>query len=177
MNTINETINSTIGLSSEAFIILLGIAIYFFNDNLGIIKQIIITSFVLSIFDLYLKNILLLHTNNDYHVFIINNIITILTIDILTTAIRDKNNPKFTMLNYLSIAFSCLFYETIVFKLYNYNNFCNKRLRSITKTVMRLATIHILSNCLSETDFDEKWFNFSFSQIFSFTLYNTIFVE
>ena len=174
---INETLISITGLSSELLIIILGFCIYFFYDDIVMIRSIIVTAFVLSIFDLYLKNIILLKTNNDYHIFIINNIITILTIDILTTAIHDKNNPKFSFINYLNIAFACLFYETIVFKLYNYNNLCNYRLRSITKTIMRLATIHILSTYISEDKFDDKWFNFSFSQIFSFSLYNTIFQE
>jgi len=165
------------GIYSESLIILLGFSIYYFYNHHGVIKQLLITSFVLAIFDMYLKNILLLQFDDDYHIFIINNTITLLTIDILTTVIHDKDTPSFTLSNYLNIAFACLFYETIVYKLYNYNSFCNKRLRSITKTVMRLATVHILSNYLDEGNFDEKWFNFSFAQIFSFTLYNTLFQE
>jgi hypothetical protein len=173
----NETIIKMTGIPSEILIILYGVAIYMYSDSMGMIKSILITSFVLAIFDLYLKNIILLNYDDDYHVFIINNIITIVTIDVLITAIHDKNSPKFTLNNYCNIAFACLFYETIVFKLYNYNNYCNKRLRSVTKTILRLATIHILSTYISEDNFDEKWFNFSFGQIFSFSLYNTVFEE
>lgn len=174
---LNETITTITGIPSEVFIILGGGILYLFNNNLGMLKSIITTSFVLAVFDLYLKNILLLHFDNDYHIFIINNVITIITIDVLTTAIHDKNSPKFTLNNYFNIAFACLFYETIVYKLYNYNNNCNKRLRTITKTILRLATIHILSTYISEDNFDEKWFNFSFGQIFSFSLYNIFFEE
>ena len=174
---LNDIITSTTGLSSEVLILVLGITLLLFYDNLYILKNIMVTCFVLAIFDLYLKQFLLLQANDDYHIFIINNIITIVTIDILITSIHDKNHEKLTFINYLNIAFACLFYETIVFKLYNYNNLSNKRLRSVTKTIMRLSTINILATFLSDKHFDQEWFNFAFSQIFSFSLFNTIFEE
>ena len=173
----NDTIISITGLSSEYLLVIYTILLFIFFNNDSIIKSIIITGFVLAIFDLFLKHIFLLNIKDDYYLFIINNIITIITIDILVTSIHDKNNPKLTFMNYVNIAFACLFYETIIFKLYNYNNLCNQRLRSVTKTILRLVTIHILSNFLSEKSFDELWFNFSFSQICSFTLYHSIFEE
>jgi len=173
----NDIINDFTGINSHILIIIYALLIYFYSDNMNMLKHILITAFVLSIFDMYLKHILLFNIEDDYHIFIINNIITIITIDILITSIHDKNNPKLTILNYFNIAIACLFYETIVYKLYNYNNLCNQRLRSITKTIMRLATIHILSNYLSGNDFDDIWYNFSFSQLFNFTLFNSIFEE
>ena len=144
MSGIKEIIADVTGLSPDALLISLGICLYFLYDHLGIVRNIIITSFVLAIFDIYLKNIILLGLKDDYHVFIVNNTITIITIDILITAVNNKDSPHFTFSNYINIAFACLFYETIVFKLYNYNKLCNKRLRTITKTIMRLATVHIL---------------------------------
>jgi hypothetical protein len=174
---INDIITSTTGLSPEVLTIFLGITLLLFYDNLYILKNIMLTTFVLAIFDLYLKKFLLLQANNDYHIFIINNVITIVTIDILVKSVHDKNHEKLTFINYLNIAFACLFYETIVFKLYNYNNLSNKRLRSVTKTIIRLSTINILATFLSDQKFDQEWFNFALSQIFSFSLFNTIFEE
>jgi len=178
MINIFEIAKSITGLSSETlFIIFSIIAVILYNNPFYDLKSMIITGIVLAIFDLYLKQMLLFNVKDNYYLFVINNIITIITVDILVTSIHDKNNPKLTFNNYINIAFACLFYETIVFKLYNYNNLCNKRLRHVTKSIIRLATIHILSTFLSNDDFDQRWFNFSFAQIFNFTLYNSIFEE
>ena len=98
-------------------------------------------------------------------------------IDFLISFIKDCSNPDLNFIYYFNLAFGCLFYDTIVHKLYNYNGLCNKRLRSITKTIIRLATIHILSNFLNGNDYDKSWFDFSFGQLFNFALFDTVFSE
>ena len=180
MKTINEELSYITGITPEIFVIILGLLLYYFHylsDNTFLITNIIITSFVLAIYDVFLKKILLFHVDNDYYKFIINNVITIVVIDFLINLIKDKSNPKLNFINYFNLAFSCLFYETIIFKLYNYNGLCNKRLRSITKTIIRLATIHILSNFLNDNDYDKTWFDFSIGQMINFALFDTAFSE
>jgi len=175
----SNIISFMLDIDEELLIILLGFFIYNFHYLLGkksIIINIIITSFVLAIFDIFLKKIFLFNVENNYYKFVINNVITIVIIDLLIYFINgDFKNKTFT--NYLNLAFGCLFYETIVFKLYNYNNLCNQRLRTMSKTIMRLATIHILSNFLDQKPYDDEWFNFSFGQIFNFSLFNIVFMD
>lgn len=180
MAGLNHHISELIGISSEFMLIILGIALYYFHylsEQKFMITNIIITSFVLASYDIFLKKILLFSVTDDYYKLIINNVITIVVIDFLINYIRDNSHPKLNFIYYFNLAFGCLFYETIIFKLYNYNNLCNKRLRSITKTIMRLATIHIFSNFLNGKDYDKEWFDFSFSQIFNFSLFDTVFSE
>lgn len=180
MTTLNNTITNIFGISSDTLLFISALLIFYFHfysNNKSFFTKMIITSFVLAIFDIYLKKILLFNINNDYYRFIANNIITIVIIDLLITTINDKTSPKLTFINYFNIAFACFFYETIVFKLYNYNELCNQRLRSVTKTIMRLATIHILSNYLNDNDYDNEWFEFSLGQIFNFALFDTIFSQ
>lgn len=186
METINHTnllhniFGEIIGIEPEFLIVLLGICLYYFHylsEQKFLITNIIITSFVLACYDLFLKKILLFNVVDDYYKLIINNIITIVVIDFLINFIKDNTQPKLSFGYYFNLAFACLFYETIIFKLYNYNGLCNKRLRSMTKTIMRLATIHILSNFLNGTDFNKTWFDFSFGQIFNFALFDTVFSE
>jgi hypothetical protein len=98
-------------------------------------------------------------------------------IDFLINFIKDTSSPKLNFIYYFNLAFACLFYETIIFKLYNYNGLCNKRLRDMTKVIMRLATIHILSNFLNGGEYDKTWFDFSFAQIFNFALFDAVFSE
>lgn len=177
---LNNIFGSIIGIQSEFLLIILGLALYYFHylsEQTFLITNIIITSFVLATYDIFLKKILLFSVTDDYYKLIINNIITIVVIDFLINYIKDNSNSKLNFINYFNLAFACLFYETIIFKLYNYNGLCNKRLRSITKTIMRLATIHILSNFLNGNDYDKTWFDFSFSQIFNFALFDTVFSE
>ena len=47
----------------------------------------------------------------------------------------------------------------------------------MTKVIMRLATIHVLSNFLNGSDYDKTWFDFSFAQIFNFALFDAVFSE
>lgn len=180
MSSLNNIVGDIIGISPEILIVILGIVMYYLHylsNQKFIITNIIITSFVLACYDLFLKKILLFHVIDDYYKLIINNIITIVVIDFLITFIKDTSNPNLNFVYYFNIAFACLFYETIVFKLYNYNGLCNKRLRDMTKVIMRLATIHILSNFLNGGEYDKTWFDFSFAQVFNFALFDTVFSE
>lgn len=177
---LHNIITDVFDISPELIIIILGLTLYYFHylsEQKFLFTNIIITSFVLASYDLFLKKILLFSVNDDYYKLIINNIITIVVIDFLISFIKDNSHPNLNFIYYFNLAFACLFYETIIFKLYNYNGLCNERLRSITKTILRLATIHILSNFLNGTDFNKSWFDFSFSQIFNFGLFNTVFTE
>ncbi len=181
-NSIFGVIKNYLNINSETIIIILGLLLYYFNylsTEKFLITNIIITSFVLAVYDLFLKKILLLNVDNDYYKFIINNVITIVVIDLLINIISNGlyHNQKLCFINYFNLAFACFFYETIVYKLFNYNGLCNERLRSITKTIMRLATIHLLSNFLNGTPYDKSWFDFSFGQIFNFSFFNTVFSE
>jgi hypothetical protein len=178
--SLNVAVEKITGINPDFIIIILGALLYYFNylaEKKYLITNIIITSFVLAVFDLFLKKLLLFNVSDDYYKFVVNNVITIVVIDLLINVITNGlyNNQKLTFANYFNLAFACFFYETIVFKLFNYNNLCTQRLRTITKTIMRLATIHILSNLLNGYSYDEMWFDFSFGQIFNFCFFNTVF--
>ncbi len=178
--SLNNVLCDISGLSPEILLIILGIMLFylhFLSEQKFLITNIIIVSFVLACYDVFLKKILLFAVNDDYYKLIINNIITIVVIDFLIKFIKNSTHPELNFLFYFNLAFSCLFYESIIFKLYNYNGLCNKRLRSMTKTVMRLATIHIISNFLNAKEYDKEWFDFSFGQIFNFALFDTVFSE
>jgi hypothetical protein len=180
MGSLNNIVGDIVGISPEILLVILGFAMYYLHylsNQKFLITSIIITSFVLACYDLFLKKILLFQVVDDYYKLILNNIITIIVIDLLITFINDNSNPKLNFINYFNIAFACLFYETIVFKLYNYNGLCNKRLRDVTKVIMRLATIHILSNFLNGGEYDKSWFDFSFAQVFNFALFDSVFSE
>lgn len=180
MSTLNKIICNIVGIQPEILIVILGVAMYYLHylsDQQFLITNIIITSFVLACYDLFLKKIFLFYVIDDYYKLVINNIITIVVIDFLITIIKNTSNPNLNFIYYFNIAFACLFYETIVFKLYNYNGLCNKRLRDMTKVIMRLATIHILSNFLNGGEYDKTWFDFSFAQIFNFALFDAVFSE
>jgi hypothetical protein len=170
-----------IDVDEELVVIVLGIILflfnYFYKENIFIVTNILISTFVISLYDVYIRKILLFNICDDYHKLIVNNIITIIVINFLSRIIRNYSDEKLNFLYYFNLAFACFFYETIVFKLYNYNDIYDKRLRSVAKTIMRLATIHILSSFLNDTDFDKEWFDFSFSQLVNFSLFNVAFVE
>lgn len=177
---INDQIINIFGINPEIYVVILGGLLYYFHylsDEKFLLTNIIITSFVLAVFDLFLKKVLLFAVNDDYYKFIINNIITIVVIDFLIISIKDISHQNLTIINYFNLAFACLFYETIVFKLYNYNGLCNHRLRSCTKIIMRLATVHILSNFLNDKPYDKDWFDFSFGQICNFAFFTTVFSD
>ena len=173
----NKLLSNITSLDQKYIIVILSILLYYINfytSNTFLFTNIIITTLALAIFDVFLKKYLLFNVNNEYYAFILNNVITIVTINIMVSIL--KNDYKKINISSISyIAFSCLFYELVVFKLYNYNNLCNTRLRNSTKTIMRLATIHILSNFLSGRPFDKEWFDNSFAQLFNFAMFNIVF--
>lgn len=180
MGSLNKIFGDIIGVNPEILLVILGVAMYYLHylsEEKFLITNIIITSFVLACYDLFLKKILLFAVIDDYYKLIINNIITIVVIDFLINFIKDTTSPKLNFTYYFNLAFACLFYETIIFKLYNYNGLCNKRLRDMTKVIMRLATIHVLSNFLNGSEYDKTWFDFSFAQIFNFALFDAVFSE
>jgi len=178
MKSFYNYLNEYLFIPDEMLVIILGIIIYFlsYEEYKEIFfVDILITTFVLVIYDLYLKKILLFDNIDEYYKLIINNVITIVVIDFLLKIIKDRFNPKLNLINYFNIAISCFLYETIIFKLYNYNNVCNNYLRSMQKTIIRLATIHILSNFLNNNPYDDEWFKFSLSQIINLSLFNSAF--
>ncbi len=177
---VSKIFSDVLGINPEILLIILGLMMYYLHylsEQKFLITNIIITSFVLATYDLFLKKILLFSVIDDYYKLIMNNIITIVVIDFLINFIKDTSNPNLNFIYYFNLAFACLFYETIIFKLYNYNGLCNKRLRDMTKVILRLATIHILSNFLNGKDYDKSWFDFSFAQIFNFALFDSVFSE
>jgi hypothetical protein len=172
---ITNDIQSFINIDVNIIIIFLGFSIYILKQyDIKIITNILITAFILAIFDVYLKSILLFDQKDDYYIFIINNIITILVINLFVYLINGMYE-KITFERFSYLAFACFFYELIVFKLYNYNNLCNQKLRTMTKTIMRLATVYILSNYLIDGKFDKDWFDISTAGLLNFSLYNLIF--
>lgn len=180
MSSLNNIFCSLVGIDVEILLVILGILLYYFHylsEQKFLITNIIITSFVLATYDIFLKKILLFSVKDNYYKLVINNIITIVVIDFLINFIQNNSNPKLNFINYFNLAFSCLFYETIIFKLYNYNGLCNERLRSVTKTILRLATIHIFSNFFNGDEYNKSWFDFSFGQLFNFALFDTVFSE
>ena len=165
-------------INKEIYLVLAGIIIIYFSfkDLKEVFfLDIIITTFVLIVYDLYLKKLLLFDDLDDYYKLIINNVITIVVIDFLFKIIKDRFNKKINILYYFNIAISCFFYETIIFKLYNYNGLCSNQLRTTTKTIIRLATIHILSNFLNDNPYDYEWFTFSLSQLINVNLFSSAF--
>ena len=180
MSSINNLISKITNINPEILLVIFGVLLYylhFLSEQKFLVTNIIITSFVLATYDLFLKKTLLFSIVDDYYKLIANNIITIVVIDFLINFIKDTNNQNLNFIYYFNLAFACLFYETIIFKLYNYNGLCNKRLRDMTKVILRLATIHILSNFLNGNDYDKSWFDFSLAQIFNFALFDSVFSE
>ena len=145
-----------------------------FENTNKLITQIIITTIVLAIFEVFLKKIILFKNTNEYYIFIINNTISIVVINLLTFLIN-SNLTKDNFISLFYIAFACLFYELIVFKLNNYNNLGNQKLREMTKIIMRLTTINILYRFLQNEPYDKFWFDKSLSQLFNFLLFTSIF--
>lgn len=177
MKSLNMYIRDIIGISGEMLLILGGIALYYFhflNNHNSVFTSIVITSFVVAVYDVFLKSILLFPKIDDYYKLVINNAITIVIIDFLITSIRNKGIQN-GFVHYFNLGFSCMFYDMIVYKIYNHNQLCNSRLRTTMKTIMRLGTIHILSNFLNGSEYGEQWFSFSFGQLVNFALFDAVF--
>jgi FlaA1/EpsC-like NDP-sugar epimerase len=148
--------------------------LYYFDIKYELLTNIIITTLCISLFDVFLKKHLLFNKKDEYYVFIVNNVITIICINLLFYLIKqDMQYINFT--NFFNICFSCFFYELIIFKLYNYNKLHNSKLRKITKTILRLSTIHILTTFLNNSPYDKHWFDYSLGQILNISAFNSIF--
>ena len=178
MSFMNNLLAELSGSSPEFMFLIITFFFFYFrlNNTKSLISNIIIVSFALAFFDFFLKKIILVSVDNDYYKFIINNVITIVMINILITLFKG-DYANFNLSTFFNLTIACLFYETIVFKLYNYNNLCNTRLRSMTKTIMRLTTIHILTNLLNNKPYDSEWFNNSIAQITNFAIFDVVFAE
>jgi hypothetical protein len=175
---INELMENITQIEQKYLIFILPIILFIIKkySKTNLISQILITCIALSIFDIYLKKIILINNTDEYYIFIINNIISVVIINFLIYLIDyslDYNN--FISLFY--IAFACLFYELIVFKLYNHNNLCNQKLRNMTKTIIRLTTINIIYRFLQKEPYDKYWFDRSISQLCNILLFSIIFVN
>lgn len=176
--SLNHKISNITGINIEFLLIISGVSLYWFHflsEQQFMVTSIILTCFVLALYDVILKQILLFDPIDDYYKLIINNAITIITIDFLINFIKNSSNPKLNFIHYFNLGISCVFYDTIIFKLYNYNSMCSDRLRSISKTIVRLSTIHILSNFLDSNLYDKDWFDLAFGQMFNFALFDVAF--
>jgi hypothetical protein len=179
MAKLPDIIQDISGLNKKILLVLTGIIFFYFNcinPRKSIVINIFITCFILIIFDLFIKDNIKVYISDNYYNLIINNTIVILVLDLLFFIFR-SNYDYLNFTYFFNVAFASIFYETIIYKLYNYNSLCNSRLRTISKITLRLGTIHILSNFLSNKEFDETWFNFSFSQLFNIILFEILFNE
>lgn len=179
MPNLSNIIQEISSLNNYSLLILAGIILFYFNylnPQKNIVVNIFITCFILIIFDLFIKDNIKVNINDNYYNLIINNTIVILVIDLLFFIFK-SNFDYMNVTYFFNVAVSSIFYETIIFKLYNYNGLCNSRLRSASKITMRLGTIHILSNFLSNKAFDQTWFNFVFPQLFNIILFEILFNE
>jgi hypothetical protein len=174
---IHKIIQSTLNVDNITVTMMFGLFILYckFVGDTSLIYKIVVTAFVVAIYDLFLKKMLLLDVTDNYYIFALNNVITIVTIDFLVHLIRRGEGHKRDCITYFNIAFACLFYEFIVYKMYDYNAMCSEKLRESTKTVMRLMTVHILGEFLNGADYDKQWFDTSIAQIFNFGLFESAF--
>ena len=143
-------------------------------DNLMI--NIFVLLFVLIIFDVFIKDNIRINLGNKYHKLILNNTLVIIIIDFLFLIFKgDYKSIQFSY--FASIAFSNIFYETVIYKLNNYNNLCTSRLRTLSKITARMSTIHVLSNLINNKPYDKNWFDFSFPQLFNIIMLEIFFNE
>jgi len=172
MSSINDIIHNILNTNNEIFILIGAFILYLYEhdkNNTGLFINLVTLCFVIALFDVILKKIILFDVKGDYYKFIANSVITIITINLLFYIINNSTD-KITFQNLFNTIIAILFYEVIIFKLFNYNNILDCKLRNITKIIMRLATVHILTNYLNDKPYDQEWFNFAFAQIFNFSL-------
>jgi hypothetical protein len=178
MVQLNNVVEKIVPFDRNILLLIVGTILLYssYNSIDNLMINIFIILFVLIIFDIFIKDNIKINIENKYHKLILNNTIVILTIDLLFLIF--KGDYKSIQFNYFaSIAFSNIFYETVVFKLNNYNNLCTSRLRTVSKITTRMATIHILSNFLNNKPYDLDWFNFSFPQLFNIIILEIFFNE
>jgi hypothetical protein len=178
MVQLNNIIEKIVPFDRNIILLIIGAILLYssYNSINNLMYNIFIILFVLIIFDIFIKDNIRINIENKYHKLIINNTIVLLTIDLLYLIL--KGDYKVIQFNYFaSIAFSNIFYETVIHKLNNYNNLCTSRLRTVSKITARMATIHILSNFLNNKPYDLEWFNFSFPQLFNIIILEIFFNE
>jgi len=178
MVQLNDVVEKIVPLDRNILLLILAAILLYssYNSIDNLMINIFIIIFVLIIFDIFIKKNIRIDMPNKYHKLIINNTIVILTIDFLFLLFKGEINS--INFNYFSsIAFSNIFYETVIFKLNNYNNLCTSRLRILSKITSRFATIHILSNLLNNKPYDLNWFNFSIPQLFNIIILEILFNE
>ena len=178
MVQLNNIVEKIVPFDRNIILLIIGAILLYssYNSINNLMYNIFVILFVLIIFDIFIKDNIKINIENKYHKLIINNTIVLLTIDLLYLIL--KGDYKVIQFNYFaSIAFSNIFYETVIFKLNNYNNLCTSRLRTVSKITARMATIHILSNFLNNKPYDLEWFNFSFPQLFNIIILEIFFNE
>jgi len=178
MVQLNNVVEKIVPFDRNILLLIVGSILLYssYNSIDNLMNNIFILLFVLIIFDIFIRDNIRINLENKYHKLILNNTIIILTIDLLFLIF--KGDYKSIQFNYFaSIAFSNIFYETVIFKLNNYNNLCTSRLRTISKITSRMATIHILSNFINNKPYDLDWFNFSFPQLFNIIILEIFFNE
>ena len=178
MVQLNNVVETIVPFDKNILLLLLGAILLYcsYNSLNNLMINIFIIIFVLVIFDIFIRDNIRINMENKYHKLIVNNTIVILTIDLLFLIF--KGDYKAIQFNYFaSVAFSNIFYETVIHKLNNYNNLCTSRLRTVSKITSRLATIHILSNFLSNKPYDENWFNFAVPQLLNIIILEIVFNE
>ena len=178
MVQLNNVVEKIVPFDRNILLLVVGTILLYssYNSLNNLTINIFILLFVLIIFDIFIKDNIKINLDNKYHKLILNNTIIILTIDFLFLIF--KGDYKLIQFNYFtSIALSNIFYETVIFKLNNYNNLCTSRLRTLSKITARMATIHILSNFISNKPYDINWFDFSFPQLFNIIMLEIFFNE
>ncbi len=178
MVQLNNVVEKIVPFDRNILLLVVGTILIYssYNSLSNLTVNIFVLLFVLIIFDIFIKDNIKINLDNKYHKLILNNTIIILTIDFLFLIF--KGDYKSIQFNYFaSIAFSNIFYETVIYKLNNYNNLCTSRLRTVSKITARMATIHILSNFISNKSYDLDWFNFSFPQLFNIIILEIFFNE
>jgi hypothetical protein len=178
MVQLNNIVEDIIPIDKNILLLIFGAILLYssYNSINNMAINIFIILFVLIIFDIFIKDNIRINIDNKYHKLIINNTIVILTIDFLYLLF--KGDTKTMNFNYFfTIAFSNIFYETVVHKLNNYNSLCTSRLRTVSKITTRMATIHILSNFLNNKPYNKEWFDFSFPQLFNIIILEIFFNE
>jgi hypothetical protein len=178
MVQLNNVVEKIVPLDRNILLLIIGSILLYssFKSIDNLMNNIFIILFILIIFDIFIKDNIKINIKNKYHKLIINNTLVILVIDLLYFIFKgDYKNIQFNY--FASIAFSNIFYETVIFKLNNYNNLCTSRLRTISKITSRMATIHILSNFITNKPYDLNWFNFSFPQLLNIIILEIFFNE
>lgn len=178
MVQLNNVVEKIVPFDQNILLLIFGSILLYssYNSIDNLMINIFIILFVLIIFDIFIRENIRINMDNKYHKLIINNTLVILTIDFLFLLF--KGEYKLLRLDYFaSIAFSNIFYETVIYKLNNYNNLCTSRLRTVSKLTTRLATIHILSNFLCNKSYDKDWFNFSVPQLLNIIILEIFFNE